>query len=43
MKPNGESKFSDLLIGLGLGAIGALMFALVARKETRERTSKTLD
>jgi hypothetical protein len=47
MKNNGESKFSYLLIGLGLGAIGALMFALVARKETRElpreRTSKTLD
>ena len=35
------------LSGLGLGAIGALMFALVARKETREllreRSSKTLD
>jgi len=47
MKTNGESKFSDLLIGLGLGAIGGLMFALLARKETREllreRSSKTLD
>lgn len=47
MKPNGESKFSDLLIGLGLGAIGGLMFALLARKETREllreRSSKTID
>ena len=36
MKTNGESKFSDLLIGLGLGAIGGLIFALLARKETRE-------
>jgi gas vesicle protein len=47
MKPNGESKFSDLLIGLGLGAIAGLMFALLARKETREllreRSSKTID
>ncbi len=47
MKTNGESKFSYLLIGLGLGAIGALMFALVARKETRElpreRSSEPLD
>ena len=36
MKTNGESKFSYLLIGLGLGAIGGLMAALLARKETRE-------
>ena len=36
MKTNGESKFSFLLIGLGLGAIGGLMAALLARKETRE-------
>ena len=44
MKTNGESKFSYLLIGLGLGAIGALMFALVARQETRELPrNKTLD
>jgi gas vesicle protein len=49
MKPNGESKFSYLLIGLGLalGAIGGLMFALLARKETREllreRSNKTVD
>jgi gas vesicle protein len=47
MKPNGESKFSYLLIGLGLGAIGGLMFALLARKETRESlresSRKTLD
>jgi len=47
METNGESKFSYLLIGLGLGAIGGLMFALLARKETRdllrERSSKSLD
>ena len=49
MSTNGESKFSYLFIGLGLGlgAIGGLMFALLARKETREllrdRSSKTLD
>ena len=47
MKTNDESKFSYLLIGLGLGAIGGLMFALLARKETRESlresSSKTLD
>ena len=47
MKPNGESKFSYWLIGLGLGAIGGLMFALLARKETRESlresSSQTLD
>ena len=47
MKTNGESKFSYLLIGLGLGAIGALMFALSrARRRGNcrwERTSKTLD
>jgi gas vesicle protein len=47
MKTNGESKFSYLLIGLGLGAIGGLMFALLARKETRESlresSSKALD
>ena len=36
MKTNGESKFSFLLIGLGLTAIGGLVAALLARKETRE-------
>ena len=36
MRTNDESKFSFLLIGLGLGAIGGLMAALLARKETRE-------
>jgi len=47
MRTNGESKFSFLLIGLGLGAIGGLMAALLARKETREllreRSNKGLD
>ena len=47
MKTNGESKFSYLLIGLGLGTIGGLMAAQLARKETRkslrERSRKTLD
>ena len=47
MKTNDESKFSYLLIGLGLGTIGGLMAALLARKETRESlresSSKTLD
>jgi gas vesicle protein len=47
MTTNGESKFSYLLIGLGLGAIGGLMSALLARKETREvlreRSGKSLD
>jgi len=47
MRTNGESKFSFLLIGLGLGAIGGLMAALLARKESRqllrERSSATVD
>ncbi len=47
MTTNGESKFSYLLIGLGLGAIGGLMAAILARKETREalreRSGKSLD
>jgi gas vesicle protein len=47
MRTNGESKFSFLLIGLGLGAIGGLMAALLARKETREllreRSTEALD
>ena len=47
MRTNGESRFSLLLIGLGLGAIGALVAALLARKETRqslrERSTETLD
>lgn len=36
MTTNGESKFSYLLIGLALGAIGGLIAAVLARKETRE-------
>ena len=47
MKTNGETKNSLLLIGLGVAAIGALMAALLARKETREslreRSSEALD
>ena len=47
MRTNGESKFSFLFIGLGLGAIGGLLAALLARKETREslreNSTKTLD
>jgi gas vesicle protein len=47
MTTNGESKFSYLLIGLGLGAIGGLLAAILARKETREvlreRSGKSLD
>jgi hypothetical protein len=47
MTTNGESKFSYLLIGLGLGAIGGLISAALARKETREllreRSNKGLD
>jgi len=36
MTTNSESKVSYLLIGLGLGAVGGLMAALLVRKETRE-------
>src|SRR4029079_464993 len=36
MAANGESKFSYLFIALGLGAVGGLMAAIIARKETRE-------
>ena len=36
MRTNGEAKFSYLLVGLGVGAIGGLMAAILARKETRE-------
>ena len=47
MRTNGESKFSFLFIGLGLGAIGGLMAVLLAREETRESlresSTKTLD
>jgi gas vesicle protein len=47
MTTNGEAKFSYLLVGLGLGAIGGFMAAIFARKETRdvlrERSGKSLD
>jgi len=47
MKSDGESKFSQLLIGLGLGVMGGLIAAILARKETldglRERSGKSLD
>jgi gas vesicle protein len=47
MKTNGHSKLPYLLIGLGLGAIGGVFSALLARKETREslreRSNKSLD
>ena len=47
MRTNGESKLTYLLVGLGLGAIGGAMAALLARKETRdllrECSSKTVD
>ena len=47
MTTNGDAKFSYLLIGLGLGALGGLMAAMLARKETREvlreRSGKSLD
>jgi gas vesicle protein len=47
MTTNGKSKFSSLLMGLGLGAIGGLMAAIFARKQTREaireRSGKSLD
>ena len=47
MTTNGESKFSYLFIALGLGAVGGLMAAIIARKETREvlreRSGKSLD
>jgi gas vesicle protein len=47
MTTNGEAKISYLVIGLGLGAIGGLMAAVFASKETRqllrERSGKSLD
>lgn len=47
MANNGESKFSYLLIGLGLGAVGGLMAGLLVHKQTREvireRGGKSLD
>ena len=47
MNTNDESKFSFLLLGLGLGAIGGVLAMLLARKESREllrdRSHKSLD
>ena len=47
MRTNSESKISYLFVGLGLGAVGGLMAALLVRKETREiireRSRKSLD
>jgi len=47
MNTNDESKFSFLLLGLGLGAIGGVLAMLLARKQTREllrdRTHKSID
>jgi ketopantoate reductase len=47
VRTNGDSNFFFLLVGLGLGAVGGLMAALLARKETREllreRSGKTVD
>ena len=47
MTTNSASKMSYLVIGLGLGAVGGLMAALLVRKETREamreRSRKSLD
>ena len=43
---NGGSRFVYILIGLGLGAIGGLMAALLVDKqprELRERSGKSLD
>ena len=39
MTTNGESKFSYLFIGLGLGTIGGLMFALLVQSSARESVS----
>ena len=36
MNANRESSFRYLLVGMGLGAIGAILTALFARKESRE-------
>jgi len=43
MRANGESKFSYLLMGLLLGAIGGAMAALISRKETREMLRECSD
>ena len=47
MTTDGEAKFSYLLLGLALGAVGGLVAAILSRKETcaviRERSGKSLD
>jgi gas vesicle protein len=47
METKVDTKFVYLLIGFGLGAVGGLMSALLARKETRdllrERSAKSLE
>ena len=47
MRTNDETKFSYLIVGLGLGAIGGLVAAILARKESREelveRGGRSLD
>jgi gas vesicle protein len=47
MTTDGEAKFSYLLLGLALGAVGGLVAALLSRKETRavilERSGQSLD
>jgi gas vesicle protein len=47
MTTNGDSKFSYLFIGLGLGAVGGVMASILGRRETREvlreRGGKSLD
>ncbi|MGZ9242424.1 MAG: 2-dehydropantoate 2-reductase N-terminal domain-containing protein [Candidatus Binatia bacterium] len=47
MRTEAEPRIPTLLVGIGIGAIGALIAALLARKETREkvleRGAKSLD
>ena len=47
MRSNGEFRFPYFLVGLGRGAIGGPMSALLGRKETRdflrERSRNSLD
>lgn len=47
MKTREPDRFSYILFGIGLGAIGGLISALLARKETRDvlraRSRKSLD
>jgi len=46
MKTNGETKLPYFLVGLGLGAVGGLLSAFLARKESRdllrERSTRSL-